>query len=281
MPASEFQRSPGSPLIMGIVNVTPDSFSDGGRFHGTDAAVEHALRMLEEGADIIDIGGESTRPPGKDYGSGSENVSATQECERVLPVIRRILERQPDAVISIDTVKPEVAARAAEAGARIINDVSAGQFDPEILNVAAEFALPYILMHGHNPHDRKSVEEIHYQDVLTEVFDFLQEKTEEATQAGVHTVIADPGIGFAKTAAHSMLLLRELSRFSTLNVPLLVGASRKSFIGRELDGASTEERLFGTLGAHAAASLHGASIVRVHDVRPAREFFRLFAPLVG
>lgn len=266
---------------MGIVNVTPDSFSDGGRFHAAKAAVEHALQMLEEGADIIDIGGESTRPPGKDYGSGSENVNAARECERVLPVIEQILEVRPEAVISIDTVKPEVAARAAKAGARMINDVSAGQYSPEIMDVAAEAGLPYILMHGHNPHDRKSVDEIHYDDVVDEVLEFLRTKIDESLRAGIRTVIADPGIGFAKTAAHSMTLLRELPRFSELSVPLLVGASRKSFIGRELGGASTEERLFGTLGAHAAAALHGASIVRVHDVRPAREFFRLFGPLIG
>jgi dihydropteroate synthase len=270
-----------NPLLMGIVNTTPDSFSDGGRFLAVDAAVAHAIRLIEEGADIIDIGGESTRPPGKDYGEGSDTVSIGEELERVVPVIERVHAERPEVTISIDTMKPEVARVAVKAGARIINDVSAGSYSREIWSVAAELDVPYILMHGHDPHNRVSIDEVKYDDVVEDVFHFLREKIEEARRVGVREVIADVGIGFAKRAAESERLIREHARFLDLGVPLLVGASRKSFIGRALGGAPPEERLFGTLGAHAAAALHGASILRVHDVRPAREFFHVFMTLVG
>ena len=269
------------PFLMAILNITPDSFSDGGEFLAVDDAVEQALRLIDEGADIIDVGGESTRPPGKDYGEGSHTVSVQEELARVIPVIERIHAERPATAISIDTMKPEVARRAAEAGATIINDVSAGSYDRDIWRVAAELDLPYILMHGHDPHHRVAIDVVHYDDVVEDVFRFLRERIEEARQAGVRKIIADVGIGFAKRAEESERLIREHARFLDLDVPLLVGASRKSFIGRALGGVPPEERLYGTLGAHAAAALHGASILRVHDVRPAREFFKVFMSLVS
>lgn len=283
MPTLDISHLPGTtaiPLIMGIVNVTPDSFSDGGTFLQTDAAIAHGLRLLDEGADIVDIGGESTRPPGTDYGTGFQAIGEEEELDRVIPVVQGIAAARPHAVISIDTVKPHVADAAVAAGATIINDVSAGCYDSAILHVAARHGVPYIAMHGHDPRNLRPVDEIGYADVVAEVAAFLEERIARAREAGVPQVIADPGIGFAKGAADSMRLIRELPNLRSLGVPVLVGASRKSFIGRALGGLPPAERLFGTLGAHAAAALHGAAIVRVHDVRPAVEFFRLFGQLV-
>lgn len=277
---TDYHRPSGHPLVMGIVNVTPDSFSDGGEFLHDDAAIAHALQLLDEGADIVDVGGESTRPPGADYGEGSDAITSEEELRRVLPVVQGIIAARPQAIISIDTMKPEVAESAIRAGASIINDVSAGSYDAGILTVAARHDVPYIAMHGHDPHDRRPVHTIDYSDVVEDVAAFLEERITRAREAGVRQVIADPGIGFAKGAEDSMRLIRELSRLRTLDVPILVGASRKSFIGRALGGLEAQERLFGTLGAHAAAALNGADIVRVHDVRPAVEFFRLFGNLL-
>ncbi|HVZ39589.1 MAG TPA: dihydropteroate synthase [Candidatus Kapabacteria bacterium] len=265
-----------TPRIMGIVNVTPDSFSDGGRYLDHDLAIAHALRLCEEGADIIDVGGESTRPAGKDYGSGAERITAREELARVLPVIAGISAARPDVAISIDTMKAAVAREALAAGARIINDVSAGRFDPVIMDVAAEHGATYVLMHGYDPLDARDLDDIHYNNVVDEVFRFLANRIRRAREYGVQSVVADVGIGFAKAAAQSEQLLREHARFLDLGVPLLVGASRKSFIGRALGGLPPEERLYGTLAAHAVAAANGASIVRVHDVRPAREFFTVF-----
>ncbi len=269
------------PLIMGIVNVTPDSFYDGGNFSLRDNAVEHGLRLLAEGADILDIGGESTRPPGRDYGAGSTAVSVEEEIERVVPVIEEILSKEPEAMISIDTMKPQVAGAAIKAGAGILNDVSAGEYDEEIWDVAAEADIPCILMHGHNPVNREPVDRIEYDDVVTEVIDYLRQRIERARSRGVRKPVADPGIGFAKGAGDSERLIRELGTFGQLGVPLLIGASRKSFVGRRLGGLPPSERLYGTLGAHAAAVLNGGTILRVHDVRPAVEFFGLFGILAA
>ncbi len=268
------------PLLMGIVNATPDSFSDGGAHRDAHDAIAHALCLLDEGADIIDIGGESTRPPGADYGAGSAAITLDEELRRVIPVIEGLHRERPDATISIDTMKPEVARQAVAAGARIINDVSAGSYDSSIWSVAGELGVPYILMHGHDPRNRVTADTVRYGDVVEEVFTFLRERIDAARSAGAGEVIADVGIGFAKGAEQNMQLLREHRRFLDLGVPLLVGASRKSFIGRMLGGLPPEERLYGTLAAHAVAAFNGASIVRVHDVRPAREFFTVLARLL-
>lgn len=268
--------SPGairSPLLMGVLNVTPDSFSDGGRYSRPDAALLHALKLAEEGADIIDIGGESTRPPGRDYGAGSEEISVQQELDRTIPAVEAIHREHPGIVISIDTMKPQVAHEAVRAGAAMINDVSAGAYDTSIWQVAAENDVPYVLMHGHDPRSRVPTEQIVYDDVVADVHTFLENRIARVREAGVRRVAADVGIGFAKRAGESARLIQEGRRFLDLGVPMLVGASRKSFIGRILGGVPPEERLFGTLAAHLVAAINGAAIVRVHDVRAAREFF--------
>ena len=269
------------PYIMGIVNTTPDSFYDGGEYYLTTKAVEHGIQLLDEGADILDIGGESTRPPGQDYGAGSISIELSEELSRVIPVIEKIINLRPNATISIDTVKPEVAKAALDAGAKIINDVSGGQYDEDIWNVAAQFNAPYILMHGHNPHKRENAHSTIYSDVVRTVYNFLSERIDKARSQGVDHIIADPGIGFAKGAADSMKLIRDLSRFQALEVPLLIGASRKSFIGRHLGGLPPEDRLYGTLAAQGASVLNGARVIRIHDVRPAVEFFRVFQSLAN
>jgi dihydropteroate synthase len=267
-------------LVMGIVNVTPDSFSDGGRYLAAEAATEHALRLIAEGADIVDIGGESTRPPGRDYGAGSAVVDAASEIARVIPVIEGIRAANATVPISIDTMKPEVARSAAEAGATIINDVSAGRFDEMIWQIAAAHDLPYILMHGHDPARIESVDAFHYDDVIADVRSFLASRIAAAREAGVRRIIADVGIGFAKGLGENVALLRGHRAFLALGVPLLVGASRKSFIGRLLGGAPPEARVTGSLAAHAVAVLNGASILRVHDVRETVEFLHVFTPLI-
>lgn len=268
-----------TPLLMGVVNVTPDSFSDGGMFLRPDAAIEHAVRLLDEGSDIIDIGGQSTRPPGSDYGSGSQSVETEEELRRVIPVITELVKLRPNAVISIDTMKPQVAEAALEAGAAIINDVSAGQYDPAIWEVAAHANAPYILMHGHNPHAHRPATDYHYHDVVAQVTEWLAERIALARQSGVRQIVADCGIGFAKGFQENCELLRRHRELLALGVPLLVGASRKAFIGRILGGVSPTERLFGTLAAHQVAVANGASIIRTHDVRAARDFFTVLATL--
>lgn len=268
-----------APLVMGIVNVTPDSFYDGGRHNASTEAIRHAIELHDEGADIVDIGGESTRPPGNDYGAGATQLSESEELARVMPVIEGLLDARAGAVISIDTMKPEVARQALRAGARIINDVSAGGYDPEIWRVAAEADADYILMHGHNPSEVRSVDTIVYGDVVNSVHEFLQQKINEVRRAGVERIIADPGIGFAKGAADNIRLINRLGDFADLGVRLLVGASRKSFIGRILDGIPPEDRLAGSLAAHAAAWLHGAAIVRTHDALATKQFFKVLAEL--
>jgi dihydropteroate synthase len=267
------------PLLMGIVNVTPDSFSDGGSYISADSAFDHAIRLLDDGADIVDIGGESTRPPGRTYGAGSAPVSSGEERRRVIPVIERLARERPDATISIDTMKADVARAAIEAGARIINDVSAGRFDRSMWEIAREHDVPYILMHGHDPNERRPLEEIVYADLLLEVHTFLAERIAEARAAGVRTIIADVGIGFAKGARENIALLREHDRFRTLGVPLLVGPSRKAFIGALLGGAVAHERVNGTIAACAVAATNGASILRIHDVRAVREFFTVYTAI--
>ncbi len=276
---SLYNRKPGNPLIMGILNTTPDSFSDGGTYLETDLAVQGALRMIDEGADIIDIGGESTRPPGADYGSGSDSVALEQELLRTIPVIEKIVAESPEALISIDTMKPEVARQALDAGARIVNDVSGGQFDPEIWSVAADHDAPYVLMHGHYPGNRIPAGSVEYGDVVEEVFGWLEHREAEVRRAGVTEVIVDPGIGFAKGVTDSAELLRNLPRLGDGCTSILIGLSRKSMVGRLLGGLPVEARLHGSIGAAVAASLNGASILRVHDVRQTVETFRLFSSL--
>jgi dihydropteroate synthase len=246
-------------LVMGILNVTPDSFSDGGRYLDPEAAVAHGLRMVKEGADVIDVGGESTRP-------GSDPVSAEEELARVVPVIERLVAASPGVAISVDTRKPEVAEAALAAGACIVNDVSAGRAEG-MFEVVRAAGAGMVLMHMLG--EPKTMQEApHYEDVVGEVAAFLRERLEAATAAGIEpeALVVDPGIGFGKTLEHNLLLLRHLEALTELGRPVLVGPSRKRFIGAIL-GLPEEERDEGTLGAVAWAAAHGASAVRVHDVR--------------
>ncbi|MDI6689506.1 MAG: dihydropteroate synthase [Actinomycetota bacterium] len=245
--------------IMGVLNVTPDSFSDGGKFCRLDKAVEHGLRMVEEGADIIDVGGESTRP-------GAEPVSLDQELERVIPVIE-LLASQIDKPISIDTYKCEVARRALDAGASIVNDISGLRADEAMVKLVAERCTPVVIMHMRGtPRDMQINPQ--YKCVMGEIISFLRERAQIAIKAGIpkENIIVDPGIGFGKTREHNLEIMRRLPELKSLGYPILIGTSRKSFIGFTLD-LPVEERLEGTAATVAYAIAQGANIVRVHDVK--------------
>lgn len=243
--------------LMGIMNITPDSFSDGGSFTTVEDAVRHAVGLQREGADIIDIGGESTRP-------GSEPVSLEEELRRVIPVIRA-LARESTVPISVDTTKADVARAAVDAGASIINDISAGTADPAMIPFAARAGVSYVAMHMKGT-PRSMQEKPAYSDVTLEVMQFLIDRALTAKREGVQQVIIDPGIGFGKTIDHNVRLIREIPVFVSTGYPVLVGPSRKSFIGTILN-LPVEERLEGTAAAVAACIFAGAHIVRVHDVK--------------
>lgn len=247
-------------LVMGILNVTPDSFSDGGMFVDHSAAVVHAREMVENGADIIDIGGESTRP-------GSEAVTAKEEIDRVIPVIQEIAG-SINVPISIDTTKAEVARVALDSGALIVNDISAASFDPDMRLVIAEKRCPAILMHiKGTPKDMQA--QPHYDNLMGEVCAFLRERIEAVVDAGVdeRMLIVDPGIGFAKSVDHNLELLQRLRELKSIGRPILVGTSRKATIGKVLGDLPVEERLEGTAATVAISIANGADIVRVHDVK--------------
>ncbi|HUU46205.1 MAG TPA: dihydropteroate synthase [Acidobacteriota bacterium] len=248
--------------IMGVLNVTPDSFSDGGRFWDADAAIAHARRLVDEGADIIDVGGESTRP-------GSEPVSAEEQIRRTVPVIRRVREFW-DGPVSIDTTRAAVAVAACAGGADWINDISALRDDPEMVRVVADTGSCVVLMHMQGKPGTMQ-EQPTYADVVTEVADFLRERAAFAMAHGVPAdrIVGDPGIGFGKSIAHNLELLRGLPRLTGLGMPLCVGLSRKSFIGR-ITGADVDGRLEGSIVGAVCAVQAGAAIVRVHDVQATR-----------
>lgn len=253
-----------SPRIMGIVNVTPDSFSDGGRYASAEAAIAHGMRLAEEGAHILDIGGESTRP-------GADDVPVAEELARVTPVVEA-LACASGAEISIDTRKPEVARAAVRAGAAIWNDVTALTFAPESLATAAELRCKIVLMHSQG--DPKTMQRApHYEDVVEEVYAYLARRIEAAAAAGVaqEKVIVDPGIGFGKTLEHNLALLAGLGRFTGLGAPVLLGASRKRFIAALDRQAPVSERVAGSLAAALEGWRRGASILRVHDVAATRQ----------
>ena len=252
----------GRPLVMGILNVTPDSFSDGGRYLEADAAIRRAEEMLGDGADVLDIGGESTRP-------GATTVSEAEERARVLPVLEA-LARRLDVPISIDTTKAGVARAGLEAGACIINDISGLRFDPSLADLAAERGAGLVLMHIRGE-PRTMQEEIHYDDLLGDVTAELRASVETARSRGCRPeqLVVDPGIGFGKTAQHNLILLNHLDRLSTLGRPVMVGPSRKSFIGKVL-GLGVDQRLEGTIAACVVALTRGARLFRVHDVGPVR-----------
>ena len=243
---------------MGILNVTPDSFSDGGKFISVDSAVSHGLEMIEEGADIIDIGGESSRP-------GSEPVKAGEEIKRVLPVLEGILKQKPEALISIDTTKEKVAEEALANGAKIINDISALNFEPRLLDVVLKYDASLILMHMQGAPQNMQSDPI-YNDVVCDIYDFLSEKSQVVSKSGVKNIIIDPGIGFGKTLRHNMEILKRLEDFKGLGFPLLIGVSRKSFLGKMLD-LSVEERDTATSIVESLAVMRGAKIIRTHNVK--------------
>jgi dihydropteroate synthase len=252
---------------MGILNVTPDSFSDGGRWFDPETAVRHGLDMAADGADVVDVGGESTRP-------GSDAVEEADERDRVVPVIKRLAAELPGVPISIDTRKAAVAEAALDAGATIVNDVSAGA-DPRMFEVARAANAGLVLMHMRG--EPKTMQQApHYDDVVTEVRSYLADRIETAVAAGIarEAICVDPGLGFGKTEKHSLLLMKETAALVELGRPVLVGPSRKSFIGHVV-GAEVTDRLEGTLGAVAFMASRGAHVVRVHDVREAALVLRV------
>jgi dihydropteroate synthase len=249
-----------SPRIMGVLNITPDSFYDGGYYDRSDLALNRCRQMIEEGADIIDIGGASTRP-------GSSEVSVEEELFRVLPVLESIKKEFPSTIVSIDTYHSEVARKAYETGADMINDISGGTFDPVMVKTVAETGLPYIIMHiqGTPATMQKHPE---YENVVREVREFLFAAAGEARAEGIGNVIIDPGFGFGKNTDHNYLLLKNLQTFREKGYPVLAGVSRKSMINRVL-GTMPESALNGTTVVNTIALLNGADIIRVHDVKEA------------
>jgi dihydropteroate synthase len=252
------------PRLMGIVNVTPDSFSDGGKLDTAQAAIEHAFRLEEEGADILDIGGESTRP-------GATPVSVAEELARVMPVIEG-LAGKTRSLLSIDTRNAAVMRAAAEAGCDLINDVSALTHDRDALETAADSGLPVVLMHAQGD-PRTMQEQPAYDHVLLDVFDYLEARIDACLRAGIprQKLIADPGIGFGKTLEHNLSLLAGASVFHGLGVPVLIGASRKGMIGTLTGVNNPDERVHGSVGVALAAVAQGCQIVRVHDVAATRQ----------
>lgn len=257
-------------LIMGILNVTQDSFYDGGRFADVDAAVAHGKKMVADGANLIDVGGESSRP-------GSEPLSDTEELARVLPVIKRLLH-EVSVPISIDTYKPVVADACLHAGAHLINDIT-GLTNPEMRKIAARYNVPVILMHMKGTPKTMQQSPV-YQDVLREIKTFFQTQIAAAHKAGVHQLVIDPGIGFGKTVDHNLQILKHLDTFKTLGHPILIGPSRKSFIGT-ITGLSVHERLEGSLAAMTVAVMNGANIVRVHDIIDSKRAIQIIDAIRG
>ena len=257
------------PIVVGILNVTPDSFSDGGHFVHADAAVEHGLRMVAEGADVIDIGGESTRP------QGARPVSAAEEGQRVLPVIRELAARAPGVVLSIDTVKGDVAEAALDAGAHVVNDVSGFRLDRRMAQICATTKCGVVLMHSRGGVSDMATYEfaVYEQGVVEAIRGELETSLLVAREAGIDqaAIVLDPGIGFAKRSEHSLAALAGLPTLTALGHPVLVGVSRKRFIGELTNESDPAERIHGTTGANVAALLLGAQLFRVHDVRAARQ----------
>ena len=262
-------------LIMGVVNVTPDSFSDGGRFLDADAAIRQGLELLAQGADVLDIGGESTRP-------GSDPVTAEEELRRVLPVIKGIMAGASQAVISIDTYRARVADEAIQAGAQVINDITALRGDAGMAALAASSGAGLILMHMQGQPKTMQVSP-NYDDVVAEVGDFLLTQAQAAQAAGVarERIVIDPGIGFGKTLQHNLALIRGLAKLRGRGYPVLLGASRKAMLGTITGGKPAEERLWATIGAHVAGAMLGADLVRVHDVEPVRDAILVADAVMG
>lgn len=260
-----------SPVIMGILNSTPDSFYDGGKYVDLTSALARISQMCEEGAAIIDVGGESTRP-------GSDPVSEEEEIQRVIPLLEMAIPRFPDVLFSIDTTRYRVALEAIRTGVHIINDVSGLQKEPRFADLCAEFGTALIVMHAKG--DPKTMQDQpEYEDVLAEVISFLDQKVTLLRRLGVESIVVDPGIGFGKTLEHNVALLRQLHVFKRWETPVLIGISRKSMIGELLGGREREGRLAGTIAAHYDAMVRGAKILRVHDIQEAKDAILVYHAL--
>ncbi|MDK2893872.1 MAG: dihydropteroate synthase [Thermotoga sp.] len=261
----------GRTMVMGIINVTPDSFFADSRKQSVLEAVETAKKMIEEGADIIDVGGMSTRP-------GSDPVDEEEELNRVIPVIRAI-RSITDVPISVDTYRWRVALKALEAGADVVNDISGYQFEPDIVKVVSENNSPYVLMHIKGT-PKTMQENPHYEDVVKEIKEYFSEKIEYLKEKGVNQIVLDPGIGFGKRYEDNLEILRRIDEFKELKLPILIGASRKSFIGITLGNVPPEERLEGTLAVTAYCTMKGVDIIRVHDVLPNKRVIRMMEAIL-
>lgn len=252
--------------VMGILNVTPDSFSDGGKYFKREDAIKHGLEMINTGADIIDIGGESTRP-------GSEGVSAFEEMNRVIPVLEGILNKIPDAIISVDTTKSKVAGEALKRGALIINDISGGTFDPDLMSIVKEHKAALIIMHmqgtPENMQDNPA-----YKNLIEDIYSFLITQSAKAEKHGINKIIIDPGIGFGKTFDHNLTILKELARFRETGYPVMIGVSRKSFI-QKIIGDLSEDRDVATAIINALSVKNGATFLRTHNVLYGMQVCRL------
>lgn len=256
-----------TPKILGILNITPDSFYDGGKLKDSDSVLTKAAQMLSEGADFLDLGGYSSRP-------GATDISVEEEINRVLPVVQLLQKHFPEVVISIDTFRSKVAAACLVEGAAMINDISAGKLDADMLATVAEFQVPYIMMHMKGtPQTMQSL--ANYDNVTVEVTQYFSERIAAARAAGINDVIIDAGFGFAKTTAHNFQLLKELAHLKQLEVPVLTGISRKSMIYKTLN-ITAKEALNGTSALHMMALQNGSSILRVHDVKEAKECVQLW-----
>jgi len=257
--------------VMGILNVTPDSFSDGGIYFKREDAIAHGIQMLNEGADIIDIGGESTRP-------GSESVSAFEEMNRVIPVLEGILKIRPDAIISVDTTKSRIASEALKRGAKIINDISGGTFEPALLEIVSEYSAALIIMHIQGAPKDMQKNPV-YDNVVEDILTFLSKQTNEAVKHGISKIIVDPGIGFGKTFEHNLTIIKELDKFKAAGYPVMIGVSRKSFIKKIIDGLS-EERDVASAIVDAIAIRNGATFIRTHNVLYGLQVCRLMNNLL-
>lgn len=261
-----------SPKIMGVLNATPDSFSDGGTFNEAEVALDRIAAMISEGADIIDIGGESTRP-------GAEPVTEQEELDRVIPIMEQALPAHTGTFFSIDTTKPRVAEEALKRGAHLVNDVS-GLKEPRLVDLCVEYNAGYILMHTQG--DPQTMQQNPaYDEVVNDLFLFFKEEIAAVKERGLKNIIIDPGIGFGKTLQHNIDLLSGLETFKTLGHPLMVGASRKSMIGELLGGRSVDDRLTGTVVMHYHALMNGADLIRVHDVKEAYDSVLVYKALTG
>lgn len=257
-----------TPVVMGVLNITPDSFSDGGQYINEEAAINRISEMASQGASVIDIGGESTRP-------GSDPVPENEELVRTIPILSRAVDEYPNLIFSIDTTKYNVAKEALKAGAHIINDVSGLKKEPRFADLCSETGAAYICMHSQG--DPKTMQDNpHYTNIVEDVFNQLKKIRFDLSQKGVDNIIIDPGIGFGKTMEHNLRLVYDLPHFLQLECPILIGVSRKSFIGKILNDRSVEGRLAGTISLHYHCLMHGASLLRVHDVQDAVDSVKIF-----